>query len=199
MILDRRGFLATSALALGWMAAPASGQTSPADAPRDFTVDWQGGPQTPAVAASLAAQIAMVKSLHVKPEVAAFFANQIITVDLADNTATRAGPGGVFFERKPMPPENPVLLHELLHRYHLLRLPRGFRNPQVIAWYDEARAQADFPAQAYLYKNPIEFFAMVTSVALWGRAARPPYDRATVRRDYSGIYAWIVQEFGLRA
>lgn len=195
MLLDRRRLVAAMVMSPALWALPAAALDDPAP---EFRIDWQGGPQTPAVAASLAAQIALVKSLRVKPEVAAFFAAQVITVDLAENTATRAGPRGVFFERKPMPPENPVLLHELLHRYHLLRLPGGFRNPQVIAWYDKARGQADFPAHAYLYKNPTEFFAMVTSVALWGRAARPPYDRASVRRDYPEMYAWIVAEFGLR-
>lgn len=187
--IDRRRFLAATA-ALGVARA------ARAQAP-DVRIDWQGGPQTPAVAASLARQIDLVRGLRIKPEIARFFAEQVITVDLAENSATRAGPRGVFFERRPMPPDNPVLLHELLHRYHLLRLPGGFRNAQVLAFYDAARARGDFPAQAYLYKNPVEFFAMLASVTLWGKAARPPYLRATVARDYPAPYAWIVAEFGL--
>ena len=197
MMSDRRAFLAISAAAVTTVACPAFGQGLATPPARDFAVDWQGGPQTPAVAASLAAQISLVRSLRIKPEVAAFFAVQVITVDLADNTATRAGPRGVFFERKAMPPENPVLLHELLHRYHLLRLPDGFRNLRVRTFYEQAVAARDFPVQAYLYKNPIEFFAMVASVTLWGKAARPPYTRASVRQDYPAMYAWIVSEFGL--
>lgn len=197
MMFRRRDVLVASVVATCCVASRASSQALVVDAPRDFVIDWQGGPQTPAVAASLAAQVALVKSLKIKPEIASFFAAQIITVDLAQNTATRAGPRGVFFERKPMPPENPVLLHELLHRYHLLRLPGGFQNPQIRAFYDAAKAKGDFPPQAYLYKNPIEFFAMVASVTLWGKAARPPFTRHTVEEDLPAIYRWIVAEFGL--
>ena len=167
-------------------------------AARDFTIDWQGGEQTPALVAALDAQIALVKSVRVKPAVAAFFAEQVITVDLAPDTKTRAGPRGVFFQRTPLPPpENPVLLHELLHRYHLLKLTDGVANATVIGFYDKARAAGDWPPQAYLYTNVKEFFAMVASVALCGRAARPPYTRALVKAKLPDMYRWIVGEFGL--
>lgn len=165
----------------------------------DFTIDWQGGEQTPALLAALDAQIALVKSVRVKPEAAAFFAEQIITIDLAPDTKTRAGPRGVFFQRSPLPPpENPVLLHELLHRYHLLKLANGFSNPAVIGFYDKAKTAGDWPPQAYLYTNVKEFFAMVASVALCGHAARPPYTRTLVRAKLPDIYRWIVDEFGLQ-
>lgn len=162
-----------------------------------FVIDWQGGPETPAVAQSLAAQIALVRALRIRPDIAAFFAAQPVTVDLAEGTRTRAGPRGVFFERASMPPDNPVLLHELLHRYHLLRLPQGRQNTTVIAFYDQLRAAALWPAQAYMFTNPFEFFAMVASVVLHGRAARPPSSRAEVRDKAPALYRWIVDEFGL--
>lgn len=163
-----------------------------------FRIDWQGGPETPEVARSLAAQIALVKALRIKPDIAAFFADQVITVDRAADTHTRAGPRGVFFERKAMPAKNPVLLHELLHRYHLLRLPDGFRNAQVLAFYETAKRQG-YPPDAYMLKNPIEFFAMMVSVVLHGRAARPPFVRANVKAKSPAMYDWIVGEFGLEA
>ncbi|MBN8806834.1 MAG: hypothetical protein J0I47_01145 [Sphingomonas sp.] len=165
---------------------------------RAFVIDWQGGERTPELAAALDAQIAIVKALRIKPGIATFFADQVITVDREAGTKTRAGPRGVFFQRSPLPPpEDPVLLHELLHRYHLLRLPDGRANRTVIRFYDAAKARGDWPAQAYLYTNPLEFFAMVASVTLCGHAARPPYTRMLVRQKLPEIYDWLVGEFGL--
>ncbi len=134
MALSRREMLAGAfgAAALwsvpGW-AQDLPAQTVPPPAPvapvtpvppaPAFVVDWQGGTQTPETVASLEAQIALVKGLSIKPEAMAFFAAQPITVDLSGTTGTRATATGIIFGRKPVPPENPVLLHELLHRYHL--------------------------------------------------------------------------------
>lgn len=192
MIMTRRSLLAGIALTA---LVPRLAFAAPAG---DFAIDWQGGEQTPDLLAALEAQIALVKALKVKPAVAAFFAEQVITVDLGPNTKTRAGPRGVFFQRSPLPPpENPVLLHELLHRYHLLELPGGVANPTIIDFYDKARAAGDWPPQAYLYTNVKEFFAMVASVTLCGHAARPPYTRALVQQKLPAMYAWIVSEFGL--
>ncbi|THD37236.1 MAG: hypothetical protein E7773_04155 [Sphingomonas sp.] len=191
MSVTRRSLIAGAA-AVALLPRAALAQT-PA-----FAIDWQGGEQTPALLAALDAQIALVKSVRVKPEVAAFFAEQVITVDLVPNTKTRAGQRGVFFQRSPLPPpENPVLLHELLHRYHLLKLPDGFANATVLDFYKRAKAAGDWPPQAYLYTNDKEFFAMVASVALCGHAARPPYTRALVREKLPEMYRWIVGEFGL--
>lgn len=191
MTPSRRAVVAGAALAT---VAPrfAFGRETP------FRIDWQGGDRLPALEIALQAQIATVTALPIKPAIAAFFADQVITIDLQPDTKTRAGPRGVVFPRSPLPPpENPVLLHELLHRYHLLRLPDGRANATVIGFYDAAKAKAGWPPQAYLYTNPFEFFAMAASVTLCGHAARPPYTRALVREKLPEMYAWIVGEFGL--
>lgn len=190
--LSRRTLLAagvTVALAPALARAQESG----------FAIDWQGGEQTPAVVDSLAAQIALVRALRIKPDIAAFFAAQPITVDLATGTATRAGPRGIFFERRPMPHDNPVLLHELLHRYHWLRLPQGRANPDILRFFDQVKAGGRYPLQAYMFTNPSEFFAMCASVVLHGRAARPPSTRASMRANAPEFYRWVVDEFGLVA
>lgn len=181
------------AVALGLAALP----FAPARA-ADFAIDWQGGPETPAVAASLAAQVALVRALAIKPEVAAFFAAQPIAVDREEGTFTRAGPRGIFFARRPQPADNPVLLHELIHRYHLLRLPGGRANADVRRFFEQAQDSGRFPANAYMLTNAFEFFAMTASVVLHGRAARPPFTRATVAGKLPDLYAFIVAEFGLR-
>ncbi|MDH4746015.1 hypothetical protein OMP43_18470 [Sphingomonas sp. CBMAI 2297] len=186
--LSRRALLAGAAL----LALPAR-----ARAAEDFAIDWQGGEQTPAIAASLAAQIALVKALRVSDAARDFFAAQVITVDLQPGTRTRAGPRGVFFARETQPAENPVLLHELIHRWQLLRMPGGQQNPDVLRFYREAQASGRWQAQAYMLTNPFEFFAMMASVVLHGTAARPPFRRENVKAKAPEPYAFIVKEFGL--
>jgi len=186
--LSRRGLLGGAALLLLPVRAWAAG---------DFVIDWQGGEQTPDIAASLAAQIALVRELKVSDAVRNFFAEQVITVDKELGTKTRAGPRGVFFARVVQPVENPVLLHELIHRWHLLKMPGAVQNPDVLRFYQEAKASGQWPATAYMLKNPLEFFAMTASVVLHGVAARPPFRRENVKAKAPELYAFIVKEFGL--
>ena len=169
----------------------------PAPPAPGFVVDWQSGPQSPDTAASLEAQIALVKGLSIKPEAMAFFASQPIVVDLATGTGTRATPTGIIFGRRPVPADNPVLLHELLHRYHHEKLPQGYDNPQILAFYNAAKAAGAYPANEYMFKDRMEFFAMCASVTLYGKAARQPLTRASVAKNLPDVYAWVVNEFGL--
>lgn len=191
--LSRRALIGGVAL-LG-LARPA---LAGAGAGEDFAIDWQGGPQTPEIAASLAAQIALVKALQVSDAARDFFASQGITVDREAGTRTRAGPRGVFFARLVQPVDNPVLLHELIHRWQLLRMPGGQQNPDVRRFYREAVASGRWPARAYMLSDAFEFFAMMASVVLHGDAARPPFRRENVRAKAPEVYAFIVREFGLR-
>lgn len=162
-----------------------------------FPIDWQGVPETPEIAAALAAQIALVEALPIDPAIIDFFAGQRIAVDTIPGSMSRIAPDGVHFERRAVPSDDPMLLHELLHRYHLLRLPDGYRNADVLQFYEEARASRLYPAGAYMLSHPIEFFAMTASAVLYGRLARPPFSRADVAKKSPTLYQWIVGEFGL--
>jgi len=123
----------------------------------------------------------------------------VITVDPETGTKTRAGPRGVFFARVVQPAEDPVLLHELIHRWQLLKMPGGRQNSDVQRFYREAAARGRWPARAYMLANAFEFFAMTASVVLHGEAARPPFRRENVRAKAPELYAFIVKTFGLRA
>jgi len=192
MLTSRRGLLAGSLCAAALSAFPAR-----ADLPH-FPIDWQGAPEPPEIVAALAAQIALVEALPIDPAIIAFFATQRIAVDTMAGSMSRIAPDGVHFERRAVPPDNPILLHELLHRYHLLRLPNGYENADVMRFYREARGSGLYPAGAYMLSHPIEFFAMMATAVLHGCQARPPFSRAEVADKSPGLYRWLEREFGLR-
>jgi hypothetical protein len=147
---------------------------------------------------SLKAQIDLVESLKIRPEIKAYFRDQVLTLDPALEQPGRAGPRGLFLSPKPQSPENPVLLHELLHVYHASQLPDGQRNTDLLGFYAAAKTGKLYPEGAYVLSNVGEFFAMNASVVLWGKAARPPYTRANVQARQPDLYDWIVREFGLK-
>lgn len=168
------------------------------EAPAGFAIDWQGGPETNGVKRSLDAQIALVEALPISDDAMAFFRAQPIAVDRGEGTEIRAGPRGIFFGRRAVPRDNPVLLHELIHRWQLVRMLGGMENPDVLRFYRQAKDSGLYPANAYMLSNPFEFFAMTASTVLYGRAARPPFARANVKAKSPELYAFIVREFGLR-
>ena len=163
-----------------------------------FAIDWQGAPETPEIATALAAQIALIEALPIDPAIIAFFATQRIAVDTMPGSMSRIAPDGIHFERRVVPADNPVLLHEMLHRYHLLRLPDGYENAEILRFYDSVLAAGLYPPGAYMLSHPIEFFAMTASAVLYGRLTRPPFSRAEVAAKSPELYAWIVRDFGLR-
>ena len=166
--------------------------------PPHFPIDWQGAPETPEIAAALTAQIALVEALPIDPGIIAFFAEQRIAVDTIPGSMSRIAPDGIHLERRAVPADNPVLLHELLHRYHLLRLPDGYQNAEVLRFYAEARASGRYPTGAYMLSHATEFFAMTASTILYGHLSRPPFSRADVASRSPELYQWIVGEFRLR-
>lgn len=199
-MLTRRICLAA---ALGLSLAPA---TVHAETPDRF--DWRGftvdvgavdAGRRDAIAAGIRQQIDLVESLTIREDIKAWFRTILITVDPALNMPGRFGPNGLTLNDAVSPPENPVLLHELLHGYQARRLAGGRNNQHLVAGFEQALASGDWPAQAYMLSNINEFFAMTASVALWGRAARPPGTRRRLQAAMPEYYAWLVEEFGLTA
>jgi hypothetical protein len=202
LITRRRAILAASA------TAAAAALARPAFA-ADFTYrEWRINAD--AVKASLPdeliqsfqAQIDMVESLAIKPEIKAFFRSVACFID----ETTQGGPGAYGAPRRrmilsthPQPRDNPVFLHELLHAYHHQVLPNGFQNPTILAFWKAAKASKQFPSNAYMLEDQLEFFAMCASVALWGKAARPPMTRANLRQKLPDVHDWIAAEFGIAA
>lgn len=188
MRIDRRGWVLGAGAAL---MLPTAARAS------DFAIDWQNGTPDPDVARRIGRQIAMVRAAPVRADVLAFWAAQTIYVTEADDESSHAGQR-VFLTRKPFPDDNPVLLHELIHRWHFARLANTPRVQPLLAAFAQERADPHWPPQAYMYRNISEYLAMCASVVIHGRAARPPYTRALVRERLPATYAFIVSEFGVR-
>jgi hypothetical protein len=164
---------------------------------RGYVIDWQGSIASPEIVKSIEQQIDLVEAVKVSPEVMAFFRAQRILINEDPEEGSRAGMR-TFLARRVYPADNPVLLHELIHRWTFDRIPGRAQNPELVRLYEAAKARGDWPASAYLYKNPNEFLAMTASTVIHGRAARPPFTRDTVRTKLPDVYAFIVRTFGFQ-
>jgi hypothetical protein len=97
-----------------------------------------------------------------------------------------------------MPPQRPIVLHELLHAFHNYVLPGGVNNPDVLLYYSRARNSQLYPANEYVLKNAKEFFAVTASLYLWGNVDREPHNRETLRERQPFYYQWLGRLFAVQ-
>jgi len=69
----------------------------------------------------------------------------------------------------------PVLLHELLHAYHDRRLSQGFRNREIIGYFEHAKAMGIYAPKSHMMENEKEFFACAATTYLYGVTAQEPF------------------------
>lgn len=143
-------------------------------------------------------QIDLIEGLPIAEARKAWFRGVTIVINPALNMAGRFRDGRLELNGETSPADNPVLLHEMLHGYHFEVLKPGGRQDEVVVAWERAKASRKWPRNAYMLENPAEFFAMTCSVALWGKAARPPRTRGNLKMRAPGWYDWIVREFELR-
>jgi hypothetical protein len=200
--------LRTAAIALVLLAglAGAVGAQSPdsvADGKlsyRDFTVDVsavQNDRSFGAIEGAVEHQLDIVADCGAKPEILAFFRSQRIAVS---PTARHHFSRGTGVEVNPsrLPPQQPVVLHELLHAYQAYVLPDGPRNADILKFYGEAKTGQLYPPGAYVLSNQMEFFAVTGSLYLWGHTDVPPGTRETLRARQPAYYAWLAGLFGVQ-
>lgn len=150
---------------------------------------------SPEILQSVRAQIAMVNALDISTCAKSFFQGVPIRIDASIPVLGKAGPRGVSLKNVAIPPDRPVLLHELLHVYHGRQLPDRFENKVVKDAYAAALVSGDWPADSYMLSNVREFFAMTAGTVLSGSAARPPRTRAEVAQRMPAYFAWINETF----
>jgi hypothetical protein len=197
--------LAAAVLALlaGMSAAAAAQTPSPAAGGtlsyRDFTVDVsavQSDPGFGGIKGAVEHQLDIVADCGAKPEILAFFRSQRIAVSPAalHHFSRRTG---VEVNPAQLPPQQPVILHELLHAYQAYVLPDGPRNADVLRFYGAAKNGQLYPPRSYVLVNQMEFFAVTGSLYLWGHVDRPPGTRERLRAAQPEYYAWLAGLFGV--
>jgi hypothetical protein len=182
--------------------APATASPSPTAPPqrgvllyRGFTVDAAAIERDAGARSAVEHQLDIVADSGVRPEILAFFrAQHMLVRPRARDHFSREG--GIEIDTR-LPPQQPIVLHELLHAYHAFVLPQGARNPDVLEFYNQARNGGVYPAGSYVLRNPMEFFAVTASLYLSGHVDRPPGNREALRAAQPRYYGWLAQLFGV--
>jgi hypothetical protein len=102
----------------------------------------------------------------------------------------------VFLKAQDLAPNRPILLHELLHAYHHLKITDGFQNARIHAFYDEAKNRYPNLEREYFLSNAGEFFAVTASIYLFGNIPRPPSKQSAIRKAQPDYYRYLETLFG---
>jgi hypothetical protein len=170
---------------------------------RGFTIDVTevtSAADYASVITAMKGQLDLVANVRMSAASQAFF--RTVPIVMQDITGRpRYGAGRVVIPLRSEAPygsDRPIVLHELCHAYHDLKLADGFSNPTILAFYEQAKQSDRFPGDSYMLSTTPEYFAMMTSVFLHGSAARDPYVRDSIRAKQPAMYDWLVREFGRR-
>lgn len=198
--LSRRAFL----LAALPLLAAATATRDPVLRRAGFVIDLAPVadlPDQPRIIAALERQIDISAGCGAKAEIMTFFRNQrIAAVRSTGKGGGRHSPArGVEIDTVPLPPpDNPILLHELIHALHHGYMPGGNANPDIERFYRIALQNDLYPQARYMMSNRAEFFAVSGSLYLWGVVARAPFKRETLRARQPAYYAWLGDLFGVQ-
>jgi len=95
-----------------------------------------------------------------------------------------------------LPEDRPILLHELLHAYHGVKLGP---TPMIRDSYQQAVQKGFYKqyAKAHFLENPREFFAVIGSIFLYGKTIdQPPFDCKLPARYQPQFIAFLTEQFG---
>ena len=206
-IISRRTAL-LALLALLPLAAQAQPLRRPPPTPNADVIQHRGFtmriatpvPDRAALETAMKHQLDIVADCGAKPEILALWRTiplAVVTGGSEPGGNFKPGRGADIYSVLP-PPDNPVVLHELIHALHYRYLPQSNNNPDIERFYRIAVDNALYPQGAYVLKNRNEFFAMTGSLYLWGKIARPPNDRATLFAKQPRYYEWLGELFGVK-
>jgi hypothetical protein len=211
MPLSRRTFLAAAPLLLTAQTsarAPAPDLVNHELRYRGFVMNLSAAERLPnfvALVEAMRHQFDIVADCGARPEILAVFrSTRVALLPIAGFRASSGGGGnftparGAEINATEPPPNNPVVLHELLHALHHRYLPQSNDNPDIERFYRIAVERELYPRGEYLLTNRNEFFAMTGSVYLWGAAARAPNNRETLRAKQPNYYVWLGELFGVK-
>ena len=98
-----------------------------------------------------------------------------------------------------MHPGKPALLHEFLHAYHDQVLPGGFKNKQILAYFERAKELKVYDASSHMMANQKEYFASAGTAYLFGVTELEPFNRAKVQQKQPYFYKYMQSLFGPEA
>ena len=151
---------------------------------------------------ALARQIALVEDVGVPQEVLAFFRNVPIRVERELPRPPGqfvGGPRGGFVRilADGMAADRPILLHELIHAYHADVVGHGDRD--IAQAFEAAKRGSDYPTgfrSAHFLENAEEFFAVTSTIYLFGPVRQPPFDCSVLRATQPAYVAFLAARYG---
>jgi hypothetical protein len=102
----------------------------------------------------------------------------------------------VEIKAEKLPGDRPILLHELLHAYHGVRLGP---TPMIRDSYRQAVESGIYKnyAKAHFLEAPNEYFAVIGSIFLYGkRIDQPPFDCSLTAKYQPQFIAFLTEQFG---
>ncbi len=184
----------------------ASADTPPPDTIRihGFTVEYAkvGRENIERMQASLEHQMDIVEQSGVPAETLEFFRSVPVVMashlDTGFGHARRDETGRQIVEMlaEKLPSDRPILLHELLHAYHGVKLGP---TPMIRDSYQQALRSGIYKkyAGAHFLESPHEYFAVIGSIFLYGkRIDQPPFDCKLTAKYQPQFIEFLAKQFG---
>jgi hypothetical protein len=145
-----------------------------------------------AVVAAITRQLEIVENLGIAQDILGFMRTVPIWTD---PSRREGGPAhydrakGVDIRVSELDSKKPIVLHELLHAFHEQKL--GFDNAEIIRFFERARASGAWPTDARLMADAREFFAVTSTVYLFGSIDVPPFTQGQLHQAQPDYWTWL--------
>lgn len=154
-------------------------------------------------------QLDMVLAVGLPPDILGFFQTVTIVVLPAGSfTGIFAGTSGRYTGRNGRVElvetivrnrHRPVLLHELLHAFHIERVPDGGKNVQLLAFHQAATGLSAFNQRSHMMSNVREYFATAATTYLYGTTGQEPFSREKLQTNQPDVVRFLSNLFGPNA
>jgi hypothetical protein len=172
----------------------------------DFTIDCskiRDIENLEAVRQATKEQIDIVCAVGLPKEILEFF--QTMPIHLVPSSAIPSGSPGFYNAAASnvnvsvsmaSAGHKPILLHEYLHSYHHQRLEGGFRNQDILKYYNRGKSTGAYGTRSHMMDNGSEFFACSATTFLFGVTAQEPFKRDKVRDNQPEFFEHLKKIFG---
>ena len=162
-----------------------------------FKVDFsqiKNSSETDRIIKAVKRQIEIVEEVKLSEENLNFFKS--IPIVMIPETAGQPGvynanDNKVFLKARDLAPNRPILLHELLHAFHNLKIKDGVQNAQIRNFYEQALKSYPNFQNEYFLSNAKEFFAVTASIYLFGDIPRPPFNKSSIKKSQPEYYNFL--------